>query len=95
MGAVGNLGSGHDWRERKVWLSGKLFLHLKCHTCRRGFVASQQEPRWRAVHVGLIQFEFLDDEITEQWMSEKCPGEVLRHDGKSPKVRSSITIEGR
>ena len=84
--------TGHDWRERTVWISGRLFLHRKCQVCGRDFVASQEEPRWRAVHVGLTQFDFLDDEITEQWMSEKCPGEVLPNDWERPKVPSSTPI---
>ena len=92
MGDVGNFGTGHDWCKRQVWLSGKLFRHLKCHTCGRDFVATREEPRWRAVHVGLTQFDFLDDEITEQWMSEKCPGEVLRNDWKIPKMQTSTTV---
>jgi len=36
-----------------------------------------QAEGWRAVHVGLLDFDFLDQETGRRWLSEECPGQQL------------------
>ena len=67
----------HHWVRRKVQIEGKTVFHRQCIACRRDFVFDSDVRCWRAVHVGLLGFDFLDEEISRRWLSEECPGHEL------------------
>jgi hypothetical protein len=46
------------------------------------------EREWRAVHVGVLSLDFLDDETTERWVSEDCPGRPLPGEQNSERIRA-------
>jgi hypothetical protein len=71
------LSTTHLWFEQQVSNNGRTFLHRQCKVCSRDFALASDEGEWRAVHVGLLKFDFLDDEITKRWISEDCPGCIL------------------
>jgi hypothetical protein len=71
---IGQFSNGHQWRQREVWAAGQPFELRSCTICHRSLAKSVGTERWQAVHVRLIQFDFLDAETTERWLSEKCPG---------------------
>jgi|GraSoiStandDraft_43_1057313.scaffolds.fasta_scaffold1972918_1 hypothetical protein len=72
-----HLSDSHRWIGRKLNLSGQTMFHRQCIACRRDFVMSAGTGGWRAVHVGLFGFDFLDEETTHQWTLGECPGEEL------------------
>ena len=69
--------SNHHWIRRKVEVKGKAVFHRQCVACRRDFVIDAPSDGWRAVHVGLLNFDFLDEETSGRWLSEECPGRQL------------------
>ena len=69
--------SNHHWIRRKVEVEGKSVFHRQCVACRRDFIMDADARCWRAVHVGLLGFDFLDDETTRRWLSQECPGRQL------------------
>ena len=38
---------------------------------------SLDNGEWRAVHVGVLSFDFLNDETAQRWVSEDSPGRPL------------------
>jgi hypothetical protein len=69
--------NNHLWSEQKVSIKGRPFLHRRCQVCERDFARAVVEREWRAVHVGVLSLDFLDDETTQRWVSEDCPGRPL------------------
>jgi hypothetical protein len=67
----------HHWVRRKVQIEGKTVFHRQCIAFRRDFVFDCDVGCWRAVHVGLLGFDLLDEEISRYWLSEECPGQQL------------------
>ena len=67
----------HRWIHRKVEVEGEFLLHRQCVECGRDFVWDADREGWWAVHVGLLRFDFLDEEISRRWLAEECPGRRL------------------
>src|SRR5260221_3241405 len=67
--------ASHDGSRREVKLSGQVYFHLHCKRCGRDFVKVTDVPGWRAVHIGIFRFDFLDDLTTKRWVSEECTGQ--------------------
>jgi hypothetical protein len=68
---------GHAWRSRKLSLQGETYVHRQCLRCRRDLVQPPGSLQWKAVHVGGFRFDFLNEETSERWLAENCPGRVL------------------
>jgi hypothetical protein len=68
-----HLSDSHQWVHRKVEIDGKTLFHRQCTACGRDFVMGAETGGWRAVHVGLFEFDFLDEETDERWVSAECP----------------------
>ena len=86
--APNHLSNTHQWAKQEVSIKGRQFLHRRCQICERDFArALGEEEIWRAVHVGVLSFDFLDDEITQRWVSEDCPGRPLPGGANSERVR--------
>jgi hypothetical protein len=41
---------------------------------------------WRAVHVGVLKFDFLNEQTTRHWVSEDCPGRSLPGEENSERI---------
>ncbi len=67
----------HQGRRRTVQLNGQTLIHLHCTLCERDFVKRPGEEQWMAVHVGVFQFNLLDETTSSRWTSEACPGRSL------------------
>ncbi len=70
----------HHWISREVEVEGEMLSHQQCAACRRDFVWDGDAGRWRAVHIALLRFDFLDEETSRRWGSEECPGRQLPED---------------
>ena len=61
----------HDLlHDRDVTIVGETFLHRWCERCRRDFVIPPGGTSWIAVHVGMFDFKFLDQQINNRWLLE-------------------------
>src|SRR5262249_57986949 len=78
-----HLSTTHLWSEQQVSIGGRTFFHRQCQICRRGFARSLDNGEWDSVHVGFLSFNFLDDEITQRWVTENCPGGPLLREANS------------
>jgi len=87
MGAGSHLATTHDWSEQEVQIDGCTFFHRQCQVCLRDFARSSRDEEWRAVHVGVLKFDFLEDEITRRWVSEDCPGHPQPGEGNEERIR--------
>jgi hypothetical protein len=72
-----HLSTTHLWSEQQVIIDHRTFFHRQCQICDRDFVRALDEGEWRAVHVGGLRFDFLNEETTRRWVSEDCPGHPL------------------
>src|SRR5215469_14487444 len=58
--APNHLSNTHQWAKQEVSIKGRQFLHRRCQICERDFArALGEEEIWRAVHVGVLSFDFL------------------------------------
>ena len=65
----------HQCNGREVQIDGQTFLHLHCRRCGRDFAKRVDGTEWRAVHLGIFQFNLLDELTQKRWTSEECPGQ--------------------
>ncbi|MBV8224818.1 MAG: hypothetical protein JO232_06485 [Verrucomicrobia bacterium] len=82
-----HLSTTHLWFEQKVSIKGRPFLHRRCKVCERDFARALVDRKWRAVHVGVLSLDFLDDATTQRWVSEDCPGRPLPGEANSERVQ--------
>jgi hypothetical protein len=71
-----HLPDSHSWARLKFKIDGRIFFHRQCKTCRRDFVMTGDRD-WGAAHVGLLGFDFLDEETSRRWLSEQCLGRAI------------------
>src|SRR5580693_6612591 len=66
----------HPWSDqpRSLEIEGKPILLVRCPVCERNFVRERGESNWRAAHVGTFRITYLSDPMSQQWVSEPCPG---------------------
>lgn len=84
----------HHWAHRRVEVKGKTIFHRQCITCRRDFVWDSNGAGWRAVHVGLLDFNFLDEKSSQGWLSEDCPGRELPEEINDRRVVATPQASG-
>jgi hypothetical protein len=84
----GNSG-GHRWYELKephlIIESGEAVLHKHCVQCGRDIVTVLSSGTRHAVYISVFYFYRLDNEVTERWLSEHCPGKRLTSDDEDRK----------
>jgi hypothetical protein len=81
--------NSHNWssaRGRRVEIEKPLIQH-HCSRCLRDFVEDPSSGERHAVHVSVFTFQALPDPISDQWLSELCPGNPLPYDAE---VRSQL-----
>src|SRR5262245_58633866 len=65
--------TNHGWFRRQIQIDGRPFFHRQCVVYGRDFARPTDDPEWRAVQVGILTHDFLDDETTQRWASEIAP----------------------
>ena len=74
----------HQWLERREphlkIESGEAVIQHQCVRCGRDIVTVLSSGSRHAVHVSISCFYPLDDEVTERWLTEPCPGKRLPRD---------------
>jgi hypothetical protein len=74
----------HQWpqpKPRHVEIeSAKPLLQRHCVRCGRDFVTDPSSGSTYAVFVSAMSFHRLEDEVTERWLKESCPGKRLPSD---------------
>jgi hypothetical protein len=82
-----HLSTTHLWSEQQVSINGRTFFHRQCQICDRDFARSRDDGEWRAVHIGVLSLDFLDDKTTKRWVSEDCPGRPLPEEANSARIQ--------
>jgi hypothetical protein len=62
---------------RMIQQDGRAIYHHRCLRCGRDFAQGMNGAGFQAVYVGLLRIELLADSITERWLSEECPKQML------------------
>jgi hypothetical protein len=89
-----HVSTSHRWSRRQVQIDGRTFFHRQCLVCRRDFARPSDDGEWRAVHVGVLSLDFLDDETTRRWVSEDCPGRQLPGEQNSERIQLGGEVHG-
>ena len=67
-----HLWSGNHLRELEI--DGTPIVLFRCPVCERYFAREHGVSNWRAAHVGTFRVTYFSDSISQQWVSEPCPG---------------------
>jgi hypothetical protein len=74
----------HRWYERREphlkIETGAAVVQHHCGRCGRDIVTVLSSGARHAVYASVLCFYRLDDEVTERWLNEPCPGERLQSD---------------
>ena len=86
---------GHEWSDGKnahiINQDGTTIFHRRCLRCGRDFGQGfDGHYQWQAAYLGLSRIEPLPPAVTEKWMSEECPGDILESDADDRASRSRI-----
>jgi len=79
--------TNHRWMHRRVQIGGRTIFHRQCLVCRRDFARASDDAEWRAVHVGILEFDLMDEDTTRRWLSEDCPGRPLPGEQNSERIQ--------
>lgn len=81
----------HVWADgdlpSQITQEGKIIFHHSFVRCGRDFVQPIDRAGWYAATVGIQRIELLADSVTEQWVTEECPGRLLAYDSLSRATR--------
>ncbi len=62
--------NAHQWTPvRKVRIGDKVYEHRACKRCHHDFVKTV-DSEWRAVKVGVFDFQFLEAATSVRWQTE-------------------------
>src|SRR5215813_14361489 len=70
--------TNHRWSRRQLQIDGRIFFHRQCLVCRRDFARASDDAKWRAVHVGVLEFDLLEEETTRRWSLRTAPDAYCR-----------------
>lgn len=59
---------------RAIKTEGRSLILHHCARCGRDFAQEPGKSNWRAIRVGAFRVDFLADDLSQQWVSEPCPG---------------------
>jgi hypothetical protein len=84
----------HHWHERREphlkLESGEAVVQHRCSRCGRDIVTLLSSGGRHAVYASVVCFYHLDDEVTQRWLSEPCPGKRLHSDDDDRKRLRSL-----
>jgi excisionase family DNA binding protein len=86
--------TNHRWLRRQVQIDGRTSFHRQCLVCRRDFARASDDAEWRAVHVGDLEFDLLNEETTRRWVSEDCPGRPLPGEENCRRIQPGGEVYG-
>ena len=85
VNTLDGISGDHRWYERRELHlkieSGASVVQHHCGRCGRDIVTVLSSGARHAVYASVLCFYRLDDEVTERWLNEPCPGERLQSDG--------------
>jgi hypothetical protein len=85
VNTLDGISGDHRWYERRELHlkieSGAPVVQHHCGRCGRDIVTVLSSGARHAVYASVLCFYRLDDEVTERWLNEPCPGERLQSDG--------------
>src|SRR5258708_7565858 len=89
--------NGHKWRDanpRQLQVgAGTPVLHQRCVRCGRDFLMDLASRRARAVSISAVSFHQLDDNVTDRWVRETCPGtHSPRDDGDRKRIIAELLV---
>jgi hypothetical protein len=84
---LSDLSTTHRWWKREVQIDHRTILHWHCKICGRDFTRPRTDSEWKAVHVGGLNFDLLDEETTQRWVSQDCPGRRLAGEANHERVQ--------
>lgn len=74
----------HSWSDgdqpRQINQDGRSILHHRCARCGRDFAQGLDGAGWQAVYVGVFKIALLPDGVTDKWLSEPCPKQLMPED---------------
>jgi hypothetical protein len=71
----------HDWETGQIEIKpGVQATQQTRRRCSRHFIDEHANGALYAVHVGMLQFDRLAEEVTERWLAQACPGRRLESD---------------
>jgi hypothetical protein len=59
----------------------------------RDFARLLNEGEWRAVHLGVLKFNLLNEETNRRWVSEDCPGKRLPGEGNDERIKPGGEVQ--
>jgi hypothetical protein len=82
----------HVWSDdesapHQINQDGKVILHRRCTGCGRDFAREVISSEWQAARLGAFRIEFLAKSVTEIWVNQECPGQILETDIEQRRVR--------
>jgi hypothetical protein len=57
--------------------------------CGRDFAREVTSPEWQAAYLGAFRIEFLAGNVTDLWVNQECPGQILETDIEHHRTRRS------
>jgi hypothetical protein len=78
----------HSWiTSRLEFVPGRPLFQQICDKCARAFIDEVSTGQRYAVHISVFKLQRLSEEVTAQWLSEKCPGELQMADQAARQTR--------
>ena len=78
----------HNWETRQIEIKpGIRATQQTCRRCLRHYIDEHASGAIYAVHVGMLQFNRLSEEVTGRWLTQPCPGRRLESDLVDLEVR--------
>jgi hypothetical protein len=60
-----------------VHQDGRSVYYHRCLRCGRDFGQGLNGAGWQTINIGFLRIELLADSVTEQWLSEPYPRQIL------------------
>ena len=83
----------HRWFQpspRRLELErGDSVFQRRCTRCARDFLVDRSSGLRYAVYIAAFSFHQLEDEVTQRWLSERCPGKRLPSDDLDRQKRAT------
>jgi hypothetical protein len=67
----------HQWvgnHSREIEIQGQSLVLYRCPVCKRDFAHEAGTSTWRAVVVSTFKVEYLPNSVSQEWVSQPCPG---------------------
>src|SRR5262249_31479133 len=97
--ALSRTPDGHQWLERREphfkIETGETVVQHRCLLCGRDLVTVLSSGKRYAVHVSVLFFYRLNDEVTERWLNDPGPGKRLPRDDEDRNTQITKILKFR